>query len=108
MRLRQLSGITVFDDPPGSEGTWPFLLLTLPSQAMRDAAMRTLWTSGLGVTRLFIHALPDYDYLRDVVGPADVPNARNFAARSLSITNSPWLKDAEFERIYAELERVLT
>ena len=108
MRLRQLSGITVFDDPPGSEGTWPFLLLTLPSQAMRDAAMRTLWTSGLGVTRLFIHALPDYDYLRDVVGPAEVPNARNFAARSLSITNSPWLKDAEFERIYAELERVLT
>jgi len=74
---------------------------------MRETALRTLWTSGLGVTRLFIHALPDYDYLRDVVGPADVPNARDLAARSLSITNSPWLQEAEFERICAELERTL-
>lgn len=106
-RLRQLPGLTVFDDPVGGDGVWPFLLLTLPSAAMRDTALRTLWTSGLGVTRLFIYALPDYAYLRDVVAPADVPNARDLAARSLSITNSPWLREAEFERICVELERVL-
>ncbi|WP_130620269.1 DegT/DnrJ/EryC1/StrS family aminotransferase [Dyella amyloliquefaciens] len=104
-RLRRIAGITVFDDVPGQRGVWPFLLLTLPTQAQRDKALRTLWTAGLGVSRLFIHALPDYGYLRDVVPDAALPNARDFAARSLTITNSPWLDDATFESICSVLEQ---
>lgn len=106
-QLRQIPGITVFDDAPGQRGVWPFLLLTLPSEARRDDALRTLWTTGLGVSRLFIHALPDYAYLRSVVPDTPLPNARSFAARSLTITNSPWLDDATFERICSELKRAV-
>ncbi|MFC5741875.1 DegT/DnrJ/EryC1/StrS family aminotransferase [Dyella tabacisoli] len=104
-RLRQIPGLTVFEDALGQQGTWPFLLMTLASEATRDHALQMLWTAGLGVSRLFIHALPDYAYLRDVVPPTDLPNARDFAARSLTITNSPWLRDDEFERICVRLER---
>jgi perosamine synthetase len=106
-RLRQIRGITVFDDAPGQRGVWPFLLLTLPSEAMRDDALRTLWTAGLGVSRLFIHALPDYAYLRDCVADTPLPHARDFAARSLTITNSPWLDDTTFETICTELKRAV-
>jgi dTDP-4-amino-4,6-dideoxygalactose transaminase len=104
-RLRRIPGVTVFDDTQGQQGVWPFLLLTLPDPARRDAALKTLWTAGLGVSRLFIHALPDYGYLRDIVADAELPNARAFAARSLTITNSPWLDDVTFEAICLELER---
>ena len=104
-RLRQIPGITVFDDAPRQRGVWPFLLLTLPSEAARDEALRTLWTAGLGVSRLFIHALPDYAYLRDIVPDTALPNARNFAARSLTITNSLWMDDVTFESICLVLER---
>ncbi|WP_266158667.1 DegT/DnrJ/EryC1/StrS family aminotransferase [Dyella silvatica] len=104
-RLRQIPGLTVFADAPGQQGVWPFLLVTMPSEAIRDSALHTLWTAGLGVSRLFIHALPDYAYLRDVVPPTELPNARSFAARSLTITNSPWLRDDEFEKICRRLER---
>ncbi len=104
-RLRQIPGITVFDDAPRQRGVWPFLLLTLHSEAARDEALRTLWTAGLGVSRLFIHALPDYAYLRDIVPDTALPNARNFAARSLTITNSLWLDDATFASICQVLER---
>ena len=106
-RLRRIAGVTVFDDAPGQRGVWPFLLLTLPTQTQRDKALQTLWTSGLGVSRLFIHALPDYTYLRDVVPDTPLPNARDFAARSLTITNSPWLDDATFESICQTLESAL-
>ena len=104
-RLRRIPGVTVFDDAQNQQGVWPFLLLTLPDQARRDAALKTLWTAGLGVSRLFIHALPDYGYLRDIVADASLPNARAFASRSLTITNSPWLDEATFEAICVELER---
>ncbi|MFA6231327.1 MAG: DegT/DnrJ/EryC1/StrS family aminotransferase [Rhodanobacter sp.] len=106
-RLRRVAGIEVFDDSPGSQGTWPFLLLLLPDQSRRDAALAQLWGTGLGVSRLFIHALPDYAYLADVIPPQDLPHARDFAARSLSISNSPWMTDEDFETICRTLETCL-
>lgn len=103
-RLARIVGVHVIDDGGNAQGTWPFLLLRLPDEAKRDAALRTLWGSGAGVSRLFIHALPDYAYLADVVGRHGVPNARALAATTLTISNSPWLDDARFEAICAVLE----
>jgi dTDP-4-amino-4,6-dideoxygalactose transaminase len=106
-RLRRIAGVEVLDDPADAQGTWPFLLLLVPSQRIRDAVLAQLWTSGYGVSRLFIHALPDYTYLAAIVPAQDLPNARDFAARSLTISNSPWLTDADFEAICAVLGTVL-
>ncbi|MBQ4854194.1 DegT/DnrJ/EryC1/StrS family aminotransferase [Rhodanobacter sp. B2A1Ga4] len=106
-RLRRIDGIEVLDDPAGAHGTWPFLLLLLPDRQRRDAALAQLWSSGLGVSRLFIHALPDYAYLARVVPAAEVPHARDFAARTLTIGNSPWMTDADVEAICGVLEAVL-
>lgn len=106
-RLRRLDGVQVMDDPPDARGSWPFFLLLLPDRQRRDAALAQLWPAGLGVSRLFIEALPDYAYLAGVVPAQDVPNARDFAARSLSISNTPWMSEADFEAICRVLEDVL-
>jgi dTDP-4-amino-4,6-dideoxygalactose transaminase len=101
-------GVTVITDPPNGRGTWPFLMVLMPSERARDAALARLWPAGLGVGRLFIHALPDYDYLDSTLKSSDVPNARDFAARMLTITNSPWLDDAGFAHICAVLAASIT
>lgn len=106
-RLRAIAGVEVFDDAPGTQGTWPCLLLQLPDQRCRDEALARLWTEGLGVSRLFIHALPDYAYLADRVPRAPAPNARAFAQRTLTISNSPWLGEAAFGRIASIIERAV-
>lgn len=106
-RLRRIGGVELLDDPTGAHGTWPFLLLLLPDQKHRDAALDLLWSSGYGVSRLFIHALPDYAYLAGIVPARDVPHARDFAARSLTIGNSQWMTDADFEAVCGALEAVL-
>lgn len=95
-RSKQLAG--VIGDPEEGRGTWPFFMVVMPSESARDAALARLWTAGLGVSRLFIHALPDYPYLAARVR-GNVPNARDFAARMLTVSNSPWLDDAGFQRI---------
>lgn len=105
-RLARIAGVAVIDDAADAQGTWPFLMLRMPDASARDAALQRLWSAGLGVSRLFIHALPDYDYLRGIVGEHDVPNARAFAATMLTVSNSPWLGDADFEAICTALESV--
>ncbi len=97
LQLRSIVGVEVMDDPPGAQGTWPFLLVLLRDQHHRDAVLDKLWQAGLGISRLFIHALPDYAYLSPIVAPADVPQARAFAARSLTISNSHWMTDDDFD-----------
>lgn len=106
-RLRTIPGLTVMDDAEGGRGTWPFLMVLMPTPEARDAALSRLWTSGLGVSRLFIYALPDYPYLSARLEEPDVPNARDFAARMLTISNSHWMRDADFLRICSVLSEVL-
>ena len=86
--------------------SWPFLLLLMPDARRADAALARLWTAGLGVSRLFAHALPGYAYLADRVPRTPMPQAADFAARALTISNSAWLDDAAFERIIAVLARL--
>lgn len=106
-RLRRIEGLHVFDDAPGARGTWPVLLLRLPDERRRDAALAQLWTTRMGVSRLFIHALPDYAYLADRVPRQSTPHARDFAARTLTLSNSPWLDGDSFETICRTLEALL-
>ncbi|WP_018609292.1 DegT/DnrJ/EryC1/StrS family aminotransferase [Uliginosibacterium gangwonense] len=105
-QLAALPGVQVVADAvPNAQGVWPSLMVLLPDVQTRDAAMAELWGAGLGVTRMFIHALHDYAYLRPWVEQGDYPHARDFADRSLTISNSPWLDDADFERILTVLRR---
>ena len=108
-RIEQLSNIAeveVIQDRHG-QGVWPFLMLLLPTEQQRDAVMNKLWASPLGVTRLFIHALPQYDYLQPIVPAINMPNAQAFAARMLTITNSLWLTEAQFAQICDVIQAIV-
>jgi dTDP-4-amino-4,6-dideoxygalactose transaminase len=98
-RLEQIPGITVLQDAPGVQGTWPYFIVLLPDSVCRDRALARLWTAGLGVSRAFALALPDYAELARIVPAAAVPNARDFAARTLTVSNTHWMTEREFETV---------
>ena len=102
-RLSARKGISVLGSSAGVRGTWPFFMVLMPSGRARDAALSGLWGAGLGVSRLYIHALADYPYLAGKVERNDAPCARDLAARMLTVSNSPWLEDAEFDRVVRAL-----
>ncbi|HGM6417176.1 TPA: DegT/DnrJ/EryC1/StrS family aminotransferase [Stenotrophomonas maltophilia] len=105
VQLAQLPAVEVVDGLAGSGGTWPLLMLLLPSQRARDAVLKDLWPRGLGASRMFIHALPCYAYLRGIVPQDDMPNARDFAARMLTLGNSAWQTREETAEILQVLAR---
>lgn len=102
--LLNLDGIEVISDAASSaQGVWPLLMVRLRNVEARDAALAKLWEAGLGVSRMFIHALPDYAYLQQWTGAADCPNARDLAARMLTVSNSLWLNEATTSKILTVL-----
>ncbi|MBS0292993.1 MAG: DegT/DnrJ/EryC1/StrS family aminotransferase [Proteobacteria bacterium] len=109
-RLAAIPGLEVVGDlVPGTRGTWPVLLLRLHSGAARDALLRAHWGAGLGLSLPFVHALPDYGRYDHVLAGArgeDVPRARDWAARLVAVSNSPWLDEERFARLLQILEHV--
>lgn len=107
-RLAAIPGLEpVGDYVPGTRGVWPVLLLRLPGPAARDALLRAHWGAGLGLSLPFVHALPDYGRYDPVLTSArhdPVTQARDWAARLLAISNSPWLDEARFARLLQILE----
>jgi len=98
-RLESVPALRVINDSPPDGGTWPFLTVLFETNEACDLALSRLWTSGLGVTRLFIHDLTGYPDLRGIVSAGPMPNASSLAERCLTITNSAWLSENEFSRI---------
>ena len=105
--LAAVPGLRVLGDRPGEQGTWPVLVLVFDCARNAEAVLSRLWGEGLGVSRLFARALPDYAYLRGIVPDHPCPQARDFGARSLSIGNSLFLRPEEQDRILLVLRDVL-
>lgn len=102
--INSIAGLKALEEPEGCQGSWPFIMVLMPSPEARDRALDKLWARGLGVTRLFLHDLTGYAYLNEIVPLTSVPNATDFASRMLTISNSHWLEEADFTAIVEELE----
>jgi dTDP-4-amino-4,6-dideoxygalactose transaminase len=111
-RLAPIPGVTLVQDTaPHAHGTWPVLLLRMPHRAARDALMRAHWASGLGLSLPFVHALPDYARYAPLLGKGStdrVSCARDWAQRLVSVSNSEWLTDEQFERLCGHISATAT
>jgi perosamine synthetase len=70
------------------EPTALFLFATTQTPADLDAILANCWRAGLGVTKLFMHAIGGYARIRDAIEPSDTPNAVQLAATTLTLTTS--------------------
>lgn len=107
--LEKLEGGRVIGDRPGTRGVWPFFMVLMPGREQRDKALDRLWRAGLGVTKLFVRALPDYSFLAPGLeaGRGGCPNARDLADRMLSLSNTHWLGDEDFAHVVGVLRESL-
>jgi len=109
-QLAALPGVAVIGDRLGTEGIWPFFMVLMPGKEQRDRALHALWRTGNGVSKLFVHALPDYAFLAPILAGHDLPdcpNARDLADRMLTVSNTPWLDEATFTLIMHTLRSSL-
>ena len=109
-QLAAIPGIEVVADAAlQARGTWPVILLRLPSRAARDALLRAHWGEGSGLSLPFVHVLTDYGRYDHVLASARhdrVDQARDWAGRLLAVSNSPWLDEGRFAGLLQNLKQL--
>ena len=104
-QLKLLPNLDIMDEVENSESTYPFLICITQDAQSCQKILDQLWTSGLGITKLFVRSITHYPSLSHL--SAQTPNAIEFASRSFTISNSEYLDDASFQKIYHTLENIL-
>ncbi len=104
-RLGAIANLQVHVPASGAVPTATFLFLTLPATPRRDAIIRSLWTSRLGVAKMFSRAIGDYPDLIPMMHRSDTPNARAMAATTLTLSTDSALNPAAEAAIFQAVRR---
>ena len=101
-KLKELESLDAFlvNEPNiRSRGSFAYFLLRSKKELFQNRILEKLWSKGLGVSKAFACELSAYKYLENIVPKTKCPNAELFAKETITISNSHYLSDSEFNEI---------
>jgi dTDP-4-amino-4,6-dideoxygalactose transaminase len=105
-KLKGIEGIKLITEPPGCKASYPYLTLLFNDAKKREKALRLFRNSGLGVFQIYDSPITDYDYMKDIVGSEDCPNARYLAERHITLTTNTFLKGEDIDSIVSIIKKL--
>jgi len=97
LRLKSSSGIQPILETQNTKASYPYLSIIFSDQQKRNLTLKTL--GGLGVSQIYLHAITDYQYLKNIVPDTDCPNSRKLSENSLTLSTSCFLKEKDTNNI---------
>jgi perosamine synthetase len=91
--LREIKGLSLVGELPGSAATYPFVTVIFDSPEQRGKAVRAFAKTHLGASFVYALAVADYGYLTGIVPDRNCSNARSLSARTLTLSTSTFLTD---------------
>ncbi|MCX5710872.1 MAG: DegT/DnrJ/EryC1/StrS family aminotransferase, partial [Candidatus Omnitrophica bacterium] len=104
--LTGIKGIKLITEMPTTKSTYPFLTILFDEAEKRNAALKILIKTGWGISQIYEYALPDYDYLKNILPGQTAANARSLAARHITLSTNSQLKVCELEKVVAKIREL--
>ena len=104
--LKDIRGIKLITEASGDSSNYPYLTLLFDEPAKRDKAWNIFKDSGLGISRIYLAAITDYDYLKSIVGNQPSPNARSIARNHITLSTSTFLKPKELSSVIEKIKKI--
>lgn len=104
--LQGLPGINLITGPEENYASYPYLTLLFDDPSKRNKAIGTLGKTGLGISLIYLTAITDYDYLKDIIQYRDAPNARYLAQRHITLTTSTFLRKTDLDYIAGRIKKI--
>ncbi|MDD5692144.1 MAG: DegT/DnrJ/EryC1/StrS family aminotransferase [Candidatus Omnitrophica bacterium] len=105
-RLKDISGIKLITEPGQTKASYPYLTLIFEDTRRRNSCLDAFKDSGLGVSQIYLHAITDYGYLKDIIPAAECAHARELAEKTATLSTSSFLKDPDLESITKKLNKL--
>jgi len=104
--LKGMTGIKPIAEPAQTKANYPYLTVIFDTPEKRSSALKILGNSGLGISQVYLRAIPDYDYLEDIVPKVDCENARRIAQQSITLSTSNFLKEEDLKKVLNNLQKI--
>ena len=104
--LKNLSEIKPIVELTQTKASYPYLTLIFRDAKERDSALNIFKNSGLGISQVYLHAITDYAYLKDIVPDTDCRNSRQLAQKTITLSTSSFLKINDLENIIKKLKKL--
>jgi len=104
--LKGITGIKPITELAQTKANYPYLTIIFDTPEKRNSALKILGNSGLGVSQVYLRAIPDYDYLKSIVPKVDCENARKIAQQSITLSTSNFLKEKDLKKVLNNLKKI--
>jgi len=104
--LRNIPGIKPIARPPQAKASYPYLTLVFEDTRKRNSCLDAFKDSGLGVSQIYLYAISDYAYLKDMVPDADYGCARAMAEKTITLSTSGFLRKADLRNTIEKLKKL--
>lgn len=105
-RLNNLAGVKIIAESYGDYSNYPYLTLVFDQPAKRNQALDIFKNSGLGISRIYLSAITDYSYLKNIFAPHDCLNARDLAQKHITLSTSTFLKNKDLDLVIQKLRQL--
>ncbi|MDP2044173.1 MAG: DegT/DnrJ/EryC1/StrS family aminotransferase, partial [Candidatus Omnitrophota bacterium] len=102
--LKDLPGIKPILELAQTKASYPYLTLIFEDARKRNSALNIFNHSGLGVSQVYLHAITDYAYLKDIIPDADCAHAQALSEKTITLSTSSFLKKTDLENIIKKLK----
>lgn len=104
--LKEVFGIKPIVESAQTEASYPFLALILENKQKRDSALDLFKNSGMGISQVYLYSITDYVYLKNIVPNTDCPHSRQLSEKTITLSTSSFLKDADLKKIVRKLKQL--
>jgi len=104
--LKDLPAIKPIRELPHSKASYPYLTIIFATAEKRNTALSIFKNSGLGISQVYLRAITDYAYLKEIAPEADCTHARLLAEKTITLSSSTFLNHADLSSIIQQLKQL--
>ncbi len=104
--LKNIPGVKLITESKGSASNYPYFTFLFNEASRREKAFKTLNNCGLGVSLIYLSAITDYLYLKEITGNSECPNAKSIAKSHITLTTSTYLSPKDISSLIERIKKV--
>jgi dTDP-4-amino-4,6-dideoxygalactose transaminase len=101
--LKNIPGVHPIVELKQTRASYPYLTLIFDDTKKRNSTLNSFSNSGLGISRVYLHAITDYAYLKNIIPDMQCPNSRKLSEKTITLSTSDFLKESDLRNIIRKL-----